>query len=316
MQFEFCFNQHKRYPTSFSIFTWLLLTFCSASIFSADAVSALGRLEPQHGVILVSAPLTPNSTSGAIVSQLMVERGQDVEQGQLLAVMETEALEKAHVAEAEAQHLLAVRHEASSRAAAEEACVSADVALRESERRAALLQKGVAGEEEADVAAGRAEALAAACTSARTAVHAAAADVELALAHIEVRQAQLARSYVLAPVAGRILDIHAWPGEMAALEGLLEMGQVGQMYAIAEVYETDINRIEKGQGASISSDALDSVLSGTVERIRPKVAKMDAIGTDPSARKDARIIEVEIKLEDSSLAASLTYLQVDIEINP
>jgi HlyD family secretion protein len=316
MQYEFCFNQRKRYPTLLLLCHWLLLTLCSTSVLSADAVSALGRLEPENSVILISAPLTPNSTSGAIVSQLLVEVGQDVEQGQLLAVMETEALEKAQVAEAKAQHLLAERHEASARAAAEEACVRADVALRESERRTALLQKGVAGEEEADVAAGRAEALAAACTSAKTVVHAAAAEVELALALIEVRQAQLARSYVYAPVPGRILAVHAWPGEMAALEGLLELGQVGQMYAIAEVYETDIDRVKKGQGAKISSDALESVLSGTVEKIRPKVAKMDAIGTDPSARKDARIIEVEIRLDDSPLVANLTYLQVDIEINP
>ena len=51
-----------------------------------------------------------------------------------------------------------------------------------------------------------------------------------------------------------------------------------------------------------------------VERIRPKVQKMDEIGTDPAARKDARIVEVEIRLDDSSAAADLTNLQVDVEI--
>jgi len=38
-------------------------------------------------------------------------------------------------------------------------------------------------------------------------------------------------------------------------------------------------------------------LTGTVTRIRPKVQKIDQIGDDPVARKDARIVEVEIKGE-------------------
>ena len=86
------------------------------------------------------------------------------------------------------------------------------------------------------------------------------------------------------------------------------------MIAIAEVYETDIRNVRKGMRARIHSNALPGDLSGTVERVRPKVQKMDEIGTDPAARKDARIIEVEVRLDDSSAAANLTNLQVDIEI--
>ncbi len=41
---------------------------------------------------------------------------------------------------------------------------------------------------------------------------------------------------------------------------------------------------------------------------------MDVIGTDPAARKDARIIEVEIRLDESEAAAALTNLQVEIVI--
>jgi HlyD family secretion protein len=48
--------------------------------------------------------------------------------------------------------------------------------------------------------------------------------------------------------------------------------------------------------------------------VRPKVQKIDQIGDDPVARKDARIIEVEVKLDDSKAAANLTNLQVEVEI--
>ena len=86
------------------------------------------------------------------------------------------------------------------------------------------------------------------------------------------------------------------------------------MYAIAEVYETDVRNVRKGMKARVTSSALAGPLSGTVERVRPKVQKMDEIGTDPAARKDARIVEVEIRLDDPKAAANLTNLQVDIEI--
>jgi HlyD family secretion protein len=80
------------------------------------------------------------------------------------------------------------------------------------------------------------------------------------------------------------------------------------------VYETDIRNVKVGQKARVSSDALARPLTGVVTRIRPKVQKLDEIGTDPAARKDARIIEVEIKLDDSAPAAGLSLLQVDVEI--
>jgi len=285
-------------------------------VLAADSVAAMGRLEPANGVLVLSAPLTPESISGAVVAEMLVKSGADVEQGQLLAVMETARLSRAHLKEAQAELELAERRAKAQDAAAEEVCVSADVAARESERRDELLQKGVAGEEEADMAAGRAESLAAACASAKVAGHAAQAEILLAQAHVEVRESQLQRSMIYAPVAGRILAIHAWPGEMAALDGLLEIATVKNMYAVAEVFETDIARVKVGQKAQVSSDALAAVLTGTVETIHQKVAKMDTIGTDPAASKDARIIEVEIRLDDPAAAASLTYLQVDIVINP
>jgi HlyD family secretion protein len=46
------------------------------------------------------------------------------------------------------------------------------------------------------------------------------------------------------------------------------------------------------------------------------VQKQDEIGTDPAARKDARIIEVTISLDDSTPAAGLTNLQVDVVFQP
>jgi len=290
------------------------LAFAQGS--STDAVSALGRLEPKGGVIHVAAALTPRSISGALITELLVNSGDDVTQGQLLAVTDTAPIMQALVVESEAEYELTVRRAQTENSRADEACVRARVAEQESQRRSALLKKGVAGEEEAETAAGVAEALAASCKAAKTAAYSAQAEIAVAGARLNRHRAELERSYVRAPRDGRVLKIVASVGELAAGDGVLELGQVDQMYAIAEVYETDIDRVNIGQRATISSDALPADLEGTVEKIRFKVAKQDAIGTDPAARKDARIVEVEIRLDDSSLAMNLTHLQVEVVIEP
>ena len=55
-------------------------------------------------------------------------------------------------------------------------------------------------------------------------------------------------------------------------------------------------------------------MTGKVERIGHLVARNEALGLDPVARIDSRIVEVFILLDDPKAVASLTNLQVDVEI--
>ena len=279
-----------------------------------QAVSALGRLEPEHGIVKVSASSTPEAILGAILVELYVNEGDDVETGQLLAVTDTAAVMEALTRESEASLDFAGKEVDTARSRATEACVRADVAAREAERRSRLHAQGVAGEEEAESARGEAEARKAACASATTAVRSAETAVAVARARVARVQAETQRSYIKAPFDGRVLDITVRPGELIGERGILELGRVQNMFAIAEVYETDIRYVKPGQRATISSPALEQDLAGTVQAIRQKVEKQDEIGTDPAARKDARIVEVAILLDDSTAVTGLTNLQVDVVI--
>ena len=89
-----------------------------------------------------------------------------------------------------------------------------------------------------------------------------------------------------------------------------------QMQAIAEVYEADLPRVAVGQRAEITSPVLGQTLTGQVRRIRQRVRKQDETASDPAARKDARIIEVEILLDQPEHVAGLTNLQVTVLISP
>lgn len=140
--------------------------------------------------------------------------------------------------------------------------------------------------------------------------------VVVARSSLRRARAELARALVKAPIEGRVLAVHAYAGEIVGPNGIIELGRTDRMFAIAEVYEEDVGRLAVGQRATVRSPVFPRPLKGTVDWIHLRVAKQDALGTDPAARKDARVIEVEIRLDESDVAGRLTNLQVEIEIEP
>ena len=298
------------------IITTLAVSALEVHAQDQQAVSALGRIEPLGGIIHVGAASTPEAISGSVLQELLVAEGDRVTAGQLLAITDSSTVVEAIIEKARAELILAERAAEAASSRADEACVLAEVAAREAERRSDLLERKLASQEESEQATGEAQAKAASCVAARATASVADATIAVAKANVAFREAELARTLIRAPVDGMVLDLTVKPGELIGFEGILELGKVDHMMAIAEVYETDIRRVRKGQQATISSEALDESLTGTVEFIALKVNKQDEIGTDPAARKDARIIEVEIRLDQPEKAMGLTNLQVEIVINP
>lgn len=252
----------------------IAVAFIALSFFAPTAagarrdVTALGRLEPAGGVIHVAGPSRP----GSVIAKLKVDEGDDVEEGQVLAVLDTLPAAEARVA-----RLKAELRDAESRLAREET----------------LRQTGATSKSTYDSAT---------------------LGVDVAKAELAAATAELGLSVVRAPAKARVLEIHAHRGERIGPKGLLEIGRVSQMQAVAEVYETDIAFVAAGQAATIESPALPKALSGTVKKIGQKVGKLDVLGTDPAAVTDARVVEVEIELDDSTAAETLTNLQVEVRI--
>jgi HlyD family secretion protein len=148
----------------------------------------------------------------------------------------------------------------------------------------------------------------------RAAIDEAERDVALRRAELVAATAQLARASVRAPIAGQVLAIHARQGERIGQNGLLELGQTERMYVVAEVYETDIGQVRVGQTAVAHSPALATPVTGKVDRVGLLVARNDALGLDPVARTDSRVVEVFVLLDDPAAVAGLTNLQVTVEI--
>jgi len=142
-----------------------------------------------------------------------------------------------------------------------------------------------------------------------------ATQVDSLAAALKLADARLDRSVIRAPVEGAIIKILTRAGEAAGKEPLLKMGDTRSMFVVAEVYETDVRLVQKGQRATVTSKAFPDVeLQGTVEQVGTLVHKNDVLGVDPTADADARIVEARIRLDDSSLASHYNYLQVDVTI--
>jgi HlyD family secretion protein len=255
------------------IAVFLLTCVLSIPAFSEPAprvITSLGRIEPAGGVVRLAGP----SGIGSVIMDLKVSAGDWVEEGQLIAILDTYAVRKADQARLQAE-------------------------LDNAKKKLARETK-----------------LSRAVASSAAAVENLQLTVKAAQAALAAADAMVELSTVLAPQKGQVLYVHTRPGERVGVEGLVELGRTDKMYAVAEVYETDIIYVKAGQKASIISPALPGPVSGTVENIGLKVGRMDVLGMDPVAEADARVIEVGILLDDPEMVGHLTNLQVEVEITP
>lgn len=193
------------------------------------------------------------------------------------------------------------------------------VAQKEEQLRqeSALLQQRMASRDR-EIANARAE-----LDTARVATDRAIAQsqVETARRDRALAEVRVENALIRAPISGRVLRTMTRSGETVSDNGrgkgaIFDMADTRQMVAIAEVYEANIHQIRKGQSAVITSrnGAFDSELTGKVIAIGNQIFKKDVLNDDPTARVDARVVEVKVLLDNPSAMAGFTNLQVDVDI--
>jgi HlyD family secretion protein len=153
-------------------------------------------------------------------------------------------------------------------------------------------------------------------------VRVAEVEVEKAMIAVDKIKADLEDTRVKVPISGQILRINTRVGEQVNTEqGIVELGRTEQMYAIAEVYETDIGKVSIGQSAIVSSEygGFTGKLKGTVEHLGLQVGQKQLTESteDPTQDENSRIVEVKVRInpEDSKKVSGLTNMKVRVEIN-
>ena len=147
------------------------------------------------------------------------------------------------------------------------------------------------------------------------------AELARALVVVKQRQADLDDTKVRVPISGQILRINTRVGEQVNIkQGIVEIGQTDQMYAVAEVYETDVAKVAIGQTVKIKSEygGFEGEIRGFVEYIGLQVGNQQILdsSSDPTQDENSRVVQVKIRIHslDSPKVASLTNMQVRIEI--
>jgi HlyD family secretion protein len=311
----------------------------SPTVLTADqsvGIGALGRIEPASRVRKL------NQAGGLNVSRvarLLVDEGDHITAGQLVAEFSDAAQKDAATAQAEAAVRQSEAVLARIRAAGRpedvqaqrqrvESLRAAEASLeRDAIRSDALGPSGatpIATVEHNRYAVIRARADQAEAEATLAKLLAPwAQDVTVAEAELAAARAALLKaradatlSRVFAPIDGTVLKIYAREGDQVGSDGLLDMADLEHLDVVADVYETDLPRLRAGAPAAVLVPGDPHRYAANVRDIGWVVHRTTEATTDPVAATDARTVEVRLALGDEGRAAlrRRTNMQVQVAI--
>lgn len=305
-----------------------------AATMQVTDVVGLARLMPRGDVSIVAPPY---GAGDARIAEVLVEIGDRVEKGAVVARLDNQGQLESAVLLAEAN--VAVREAAlvqtktsvqnsrdEARAALEQARSSRAEAAAERERGKALFERGVitqasldslaAAERQADLAVEKAEAtlsrFAGQDTDMQPDVIVAARNLDAARADLARAQQDLIRSAVLAPISGVVLDSMANAGERPPNDGIMQIGDIDHMMAEVEVYQDRIANVAVGQPVELAAVAIGQTLQGRVKSIGLTVGRQGLLSDDTAANTDARVIKVMVELDEASSKVAARYTNLEV----
>jgi HlyD family secretion protein len=297
-------------------------------------VSALGTIAPRGRIRHVAAP-----SSFSRIGQLLVDEGDRVTRGQVLAHLDDHKLRISELEHAEAQVCIAQSkldkllagpdpHEVAALAASLSSAIESHEQRKRELERASVLAKSnsVSQEEFEDVRLRVAlssfsihelEAKKKLLQSVRQEdVRVFQAELQAAISRVSAAKENLVNSEIVSPIDGVVLRVHVREGERSGELGILELGDTRQMQVIAEVYEADAIRLRVGASATIMLKSNSQKLHGTVTRVRPVVGRKSVLDNDPVSDADARVVEAVIDLtaKDCLVVQALSNAAVTVII--
>ena len=345
---------------------------------SRDRVTALGRLQPEGGVVPVygppgdriarmySIPTGAPLVAGAPIAELASRKDRLLEV-QVARTQLTEATaardaskrageKKIQAAEAELNQAKAnkVSDLAALDAKLKAVALQAKTAAKQAERLRGLKGKvtTVADEdiEKVELLQAQADAELAATQATRdktrityeetekaaeAKIGAAKAELEEALARAPIKSSeekvalaeQMAEmTTIKAPISGIVLKVTGRTGQPTGVDPILQLADLGKMTAVAEVYESDVERltgwVRSGPvTAEVTNPALPKPLKGVVRSeadITRMIARNQVFAMGPREDADRRVVEVVVHLDDASAADAgrLVGLQVTVAFTP
>ena len=273
----------------------------------ADRVIASGLVGPVE--IVQVQPLI----EGQPIDKLLADVGDKVTAGQVLAVLSNTSLD---LQKSQYQASLAAARAsiAQGEASLLEAQANADEAARAATRSAALKQQGNVSQAAYDTAQAAALTANARVMVAQQSLEAARAQVALAQAQLDNIDLQLARTQVVAPVAGEITARSAQVGAIASAAGqpMFTLIRDGALELRADVAEADLVRLAPGQSATLRLASASDALTGTVRLVEPTIDDTTRLGRARIAIDDPARVRAGMFVQAEILVAQRTTLAAPV----
>jgi HlyD family secretion protein len=274
------------------------------SVVAAETSRLTDRVIASGLIGAVETIFVQPQIEGQAIDEIMVDVGDDVVQGQLLARLSDTALQlqksqlEASMASVQAQIAQAVAQITDAETARNEA-------MKQWDRTEKLLVNGNVSEAAADQVKAAATSADVRLTVARQGLLSAQAQLKVVEAQMADVDLRLLRTNVIAPVAGKLTAKNAMVGAIASGAGqpLFVIAREGRLELIADIAEIDILKLSPGEKAVMSVVGMAETITGTVRLVEPTLNTATRLG------------KVRIALDDSLAVREGMFAEADITVD-
>lgn len=241
----------------------------SVTVSSAQITSVTQTMSVTGSVAAFDMlPILPQAT-GLQIQQVLVEEGQSVKAGQVLAMLDNSVLKaQLNQAKADVVSTQAVVQQKQATLAQQQATLAE--AQSNLNRYQDLAQAGAVSQKDMDSYVTAASTAREAVNVAQANINSAKADVQSKIAQVQKLETQINQTFVRSPTTGVIAEKIARVGNVTGSEKLFSLIRNGCLELQAKVPETELPQVNIGALARITSDADKRIkLKGRVREIAP-----------------------------------------------
>ena len=125
-------------------------------------------------------------------------------------------------------------------------------------------------------------------------------DIAITSARLDSARTTREQALVRSPLDGVVVQIYTRQGERVSPNGIAKIVDLSQLRVLADVDELHVGRIAPGGKVEVTFRGSPTVYKGTISRVAPTVKRMQRIEPDGGSSTDARVVQVEIQLDDPS----------------
>ena len=125
-------------------------------------------------------------------------------------------------------------------------------------------------------------------------------EIGILRAKLESEKDTREQALVRSPVDGVVINLFTRQGERVSPVGIVKIVDFSQLRVFADVDEVHLGRVVQGGRVDVTFRGSPTIYKGKIARVAPTVKRMQRIEPDAATSTDARVVQVEIELDDTA----------------